>query len=169
MQQAWYIAKYASFFLKPWSGTAHTKREWLEKCLVLQKRNASNIVFQALKKKNTLNTKIWSTVYGIYASFLKSWTIKQPISSANDLKYASFFKRGILQISFFKPKKNHTLNTEIWNTVYGKYASFWKPWRKTAHKQKYEIAQCQLPEITLSNYVCIFLHFFYFTDNRYVE
>ena len=61
--------------------------------------------FSSLKKKNALDTKIWSTVYGIYASFLKSWTIKQPISSANDLKDTSFFKRGIFQISFFKPKK----------------------------------------------------------------
>ena len=64
--------------------------------------------FSSLKKKNALNTKIWSTVYGIYASFLKSWIIKQPISSANDLKDTSFFKRGILQILFFKPyNKTH--------------------------------------------------------------
>ena len=38
-----------------------------------------------------------------------------------------------------------------------------------AGKQKYEIAKCQSQEITLSKYVGIFLHSFYFYDNRYVE
>ena len=121
--------------------------------------------FSSLKKKNALNTKIRSIVYRRYASFLKSRTIKQPISSLPwkipRSSSAEYIKSCCL--------KKNTLNPEIWSTVYGKYASFWKPWRKTAHKQKYEIAQCQLPEITLSNYVCIFLHSFYFTDNRYVE
>ena len=53
--------------------------------------------FSSLKKKNALNTKIWSTVYGIYASFLKSWTIKQPISSANDLKDTSLTQKYKVQ------------------------------------------------------------------------
>ena len=43
MQQAWYMAKYASI-LKPWSGTAHNKREGLEIYLVLQARMTSNLV-----------------------------------------------------------------------------------------------------------------------------
>ena len=33
-------------------------------------------------------------------------------------------------------------------------------------KQKYEITQCQSQEITLSKRIGIFLHLFYFNDNR---
>ena len=53
--------------------------------------------FSSLKKKNALNTKIRSSVYRIYASFLKSWTIKQPISSANDLKDTSLTQKYKVQ------------------------------------------------------------------------
>ena len=74
-------------------------------------------------------------------------TWKMPRSSS-----AEYFKSRYLSL-----KKKNTLNTEIWSTVYRKYTSFWKPWRKTAHKQKYEIAQCQLPEITLSNCILFIL------------
>ena len=53
-------------------------------------------------------------------------------------------------------KKKTALNTEIWSTVYGKYASFSKPWRKTAHKQKYEIASYQRSlSQTMSGFSCI--------------
>ena len=54
MQQAWYMAKYASF-LRPWSGTAHIKHERLERYLVFQARITSNLILQALKQKYALN------------------------------------------------------------------------------------------------------------------
>ena len=52
-----FVMKYVSFDLRIKSGTAHIKRELLERYLVLQTRNTSNIVFQALKKRTRLTQK----------------------------------------------------------------------------------------------------------------
>ena len=56
MQQAWYMAKYASS-LKPWSGTGHINHELIERYLVFQARMTSNLLFQAFKPNYALHTK----------------------------------------------------------------------------------------------------------------
>ena len=70
MQQAWYMAKYASI-LKPWSGTAHNKREGLERYLVLQARMTSNLVLQAIEQKYALHRNMKSSIREI-CLFLKA-------------------------------------------------------------------------------------------------
>ena len=89
--------------------------------------------------------------------FFKAVERNSPYKTRMTWKIPRSLDAEYFKYRFSSLKKKNTLNTKIWSTVYGIYASFWKLWRKTAHKQKYEIAQCQLPEITLSKYVCIFL------------
>ena len=121
MQQAWYMAKYASI-LKPWSGTAHNKRERLERYLVLRARMTSNFVLQPLKQKYALHRNIKSSIREI-CLFLKA------------LKQSSQFQAGMTWFILCSSKHlNKTaLTAETLDAAYEKYASFVKPWSKRTH------------------------------------
>ena len=110
MQQAWYMAKYASI-LKPWSGTAHNKREWLERYLVLQARMTSNLVLQAIEQKYALHRNMKSSIREI-CLFLKA------------LKQNSQFQARMTW--FILRSSNHldktALNAETLDAVNVKYA-----------------------------------------------
>ena len=110
MQQAWYMAKYASI-LKPWSGTVHNKREWLERYLVLQARMTSNLVLQAIEQKYALHRNMKSSIREI-CLFLKA------------LKQNSQFQERMTW--FILRSSNHldktALNTETLDAVNVKYA-----------------------------------------------
>ena len=110
MQQAWYMAKYASI-LKPWRGTVHNKREWLERYLVLQAQMTSNLVFQAIKQKYALHRNMKSSIREI-CLFLKA------------LMQNSQFQARMTW--FILRSSNHldktTLNAETLDAVNVKYA-----------------------------------------------
>ena len=121
MQQAWYMAKYASI-LKPWSGTAHNKREGLEIYLVLQARMTSNLVLQPLKQKYALHRNMKSSIREI-CLFLKA--LKQ--SSQSQARMTWFILRSSKHLN------KTALTAETLDAAYEKYASFVKPWSKRTH------------------------------------
>ena len=121
MQQAWYMAKYASI-LKPWSGTAHNKREGLERYLVLQARMTSNLVLQAIEQKYALHRNMKSSIREI-CLFLKA--LKQ--NSQFQARMTWFILRSSKHLN------KTALTAETLDAAYEKYASFVKPWSKRTH------------------------------------
>ena len=115
------MAKYASF-LKPWSGTAHIKREWLERYLVLQARMTSNLVPQALKQKYALHR---NKKYGIREIQLVLKPLEQ--NSPFQVRMTWFILRSSRHLV------KTALKAEKLDAAYVKYASFLKPWSKTTH------------------------------------
>ena len=115
MQQAWYMAKCASI-LKPWSGTAHNKREGLERYLVLQARMTSNLVLQAIEQKYALHRNMKSSIREI-CLFLKA--LKQ------NSQFQAWMTWFILRSS--KHLNKTALTAETLDAAYEKYASFVKP------------------------------------------
>ena len=108
--------------LKPWSGTAHNKREWLERHLVLHARMTSNPVLQAIKQKYALHRNMKYSIREI-CLFLKA--LKQ------NSQFQGRMTWFILRSSSHLDKT--ALNAETLDAAYVKYASFLKPWSKTTH------------------------------------
>ena len=108
--------------LKPWSGTAHNKREWLERHHVLQARMTSNPVLQAIKQKYALHRNMKYSIREI-CLFLKA--LKQ------NSQFQGRMTWFILRSSSHLDKT--ALNAETLDAAYVKYASFLKPWSKTTH------------------------------------
>ena len=122
------MAKYASF-LKPWSRTAHIKREWFEKYFVLQlqARMTSNLVLQALKQKYALHRNM---KYGIREIHLVLTPLEQ--KSPFQVRMTWF----ILRFSSHLVKT--ALRAEKLDAAYVKYASF-QTVQFTAHSGRIQI------------------------------